>query len=589
MLSAELEQDLRWLAGRSGADADAVIIELPSHDEVRTFRVGSNILRVDESPDGNALRTEELSLQVLGLSAEPRRAPSLTASGRDMLFGELRSWLSYPYIEGTTLTRNTAADCAVGLGRLFASLHCTRVFDLRERFPRQRPMTLMEAFREMQEHLQGWTEQREAEGLGTDLLTLAIDDLQSALRPYVLENDPHFWVARRRVLCHGRLEPQRIVRDKEGNFRFVGFEHACLGDAYEDLAHFAIAARLPAAAEEQMLSGYEDVLIANGRPDPRLRARYAARRTLGLLQLPARRLYRLVQFKNAMHTMRDALGRRLRHEIRAAYEDLLEACNGLRTFVGNPRVLSLREVESMGRLVAYEDLFLAGKKFRVAITGRPYSGKTELGTQVASRLAHIYLNTDALARAVAWWKLRHEAADTDAALQALFAQGLEMKTCTEAPFYRTFVAGVDVSDALRDPGIRMAGAKLLDDATFRMQVAAVLSKTLPTGGLVLEGAFANQMLPAGQQHFFIFRPPEIRREHLMGHRKPLADADDASELLMHLDDAVAPAPPEAIVIDLMQRPAVSATLDILWHLIPPGQRPARPMSDLSGRKPLFQN
>ena len=589
MLSAALEQDLRWLAGRSGADADANIIELPSYDEVRTFRMGSNVLRVDESRDGSALHAEELTLRVLGSTAEPRRAPSLTASGRDMLLGQIRPWLSYPYIEGTTLTRNTAIDFASELGRLFASLHSTRVFDLRERFPNQRPLTLMETFRGVQEHLRSWQERRAEEGLGTDLLTLAIDDLQSALRPYVLENDPHFWVARRRVLCHGRLEPSRIVRDKEGSLRFVGLEHAFLGDAYEDLAHFVIAARLPPAAEEEMLLAYQAALTETGRSDPRMRARYQARRTLALLQMPAQRLYRLAHFKSKLRPSHDAMGPRVRHEMRATYEDLLEALNGLRTLLGNQRLLSLREVESMGRLIAYEDLLLDGQSFSLAITGRPYSGKTELSTQVADRLDHVYLNTDAMARAVAWWNLKHPSGDNHGALQALFAHGLEMKTSVRAPFYGVFVAGEDISESLREPNVRLTGAKLLDDPTFRMHMASLLGRMFPTGGIVLEGAYANHMLPTGHRHFFIYRPPEMRTEHLMGHRKPLTDADDAGALLMHLDEATDPAPPEAIVIDLMQRPALSATLDILWHLIPPEQRPARPMTDFSGRKPLFQS
>lgn len=588
MLSAALEQDLRWLAGRSGADADAGIIELPSYDAVRTFRIGSNVLRVDESPDGSALRAEELCLRVLGSTSAPRRAPSLTACGRDLIAGEMRPWLSYPYIEGTTLTRQTAIDAASELGTFFASLHTTPAFDLRERFPNQRPMTLMDAFRNMQEHLRSWQAYREAEGLGMDLLTLAIDDLQSALRPFVLENDPHFWVARRRVLCHGRLEPSRIVRDTDGFLRFVGLEHAYLGDPFEDLANFALAARLPSEAEEEMLRAYETQLAAKGRPDGRMRARYQARRTLGLLQLPAQRLYRLAHFKNKLRPSHDVMGARLRYEIRAAYDDLLEALNGLRSLLGNQRVLSLREVESMGRLIAYEDLLLEGKCFWLAITGRPYSGKTELSTQVANRLAHAYLNTDALARAVAWWTHAHETHDVDESLKIIFTQKLQMKTSGQAPFYRVYVSDHDISDALRDPGVRIAGAKLLDDATFRMQMASALKRQFPEGGLVLEGAYANHMLPAGHHHFFIDRPPEMRREHLMGHRKPLADAEDANALLMHLDEATDPAPLEAIVIDLMQRPAVSAALDILWHLIAPEQRPARPMTDLSGRKPLFQ-
>jgi hypothetical protein len=37
----------------------------------------------------------------------------------------------------------------------------------------------------------------------------------------------------------------------------------------------------------------------------------------------------------------------------------------------------------MGRIVALEDLVLAGRTFRLALTGEPYTGKTEVGALVA--------------------------------------------------------------------------------------------------------------------------------------------------------------------------------------------------------------
>lgn len=592
MLDAALEQDLRWLAGRAGADADADVSELPSYDEVRTFRIGSNVLRIEGSPAGQALRAEELALRVLGSISPPSMAPTLTATGNDVLWGAPRSWLSYPYLDGTTLTRETASSHAAEIGRRLAAMHSLSVFDLRERLPFARSMTLMDANKEVQEQLRGWLDQRELDGLGPDLLTLALSDLQSVMRTYALEMDPHFWVSRRRVLCHGRLEPSRVVRDTQGQLRFVGFEHAYLGDPYEDLAHFSLAAQLSEDAEQTMLDAYQAALLGTGREDKRFTARFAARRMLGLLQRPTRRLHRLVRLKQQPMAAHVDWAARLRYEMRAAYEELVQALNGLRALLGNHREVTLREVESMGRLLVYEDLLLHQRRFWLAITGRPYSGKTELSVQVALRLQHTYLNVGALSRTLAWWMQQRGhpflPSHVPAALDHLLSGMLQMTPHLEAPFYQVRCNGEDIGEALRDPTLRISGAKLLDDATVRAQISDALRHAFPNGGLVLEGIYADSLLPAGHHHFFIHRAPELRRAQLMGHRARLDDEHEAAAFLHHLDEATTPPPPDAVAIDLMRRPAIAGALDVMWHLIEPSERPSRPMADLSGRQPLFQ-
>ena len=59
--------------------------------------------------------------------------------------------------------------------------------------------------------------------------------------------------------------------------------------------------------------------------------------------------------------------------------------------------------------------------------------------------------------------------------------------------------------------------------------------------------------------------------------------DDAAQLLARLDQSMPPPPSEAVRVDVGSRTGAAATLEILWHLLPPGKRPHE---DLSGRAPL---
>lgn len=588
------EQELRQLLAsldETRAAQDAPLTELIPHHTVRTFRAGDVILRVDMDPDNTALVAEAGALSALSSALPFAIAPTLLGAGVRPLGGVERRFVAYPWQKGRALTKADVKQRAAEVGALFATLHSARVFDLRAGFPQQRPMTLMEAFKKTSDQLRAWTLAREADGLGQDLLTLTLSDLQRAMRGYAMALDHAFLTARRRVLCHGRAEPHTLVRSDDDGLRLVAFDDACLGDAAEDLAALSNAAELDDAEEDALLGGYLDRLQELGRPDPRFVARFFARRMLGLLSAPLARLDRLRRVKSGEQVLFTDPVVAIEEESQVIYEELMRAINGLRALVGGMRPCSLIEVTAMGRLIAYEELILDGRTFRIALSGLPYAGKTEVGSAVARRLKHAYVNTSALGRALALFERRlsergRPPPPPPELVRAAFDAGLEMRPVAEPPYYAVTLGQDDITRELHAGADQVRGAALLDDERVRAAIKDELARQPPVQGIVVEGHYSDTLLSGRVRCFHLTCDPAVRRARLMGHRD-VDDEAEAAELLARLDESMPKEPDGAVVIDLKSRPAATGALEILWHLLPPGRRPKDPMGDLSGRAPLY--
>ena len=292
--SATVDDVAKQAAAIVGAVPKSVDELLPV-GSVRSFRAGALVVRVDEDPAGKALDVEALVLDALASATTPPLAPPVLGRGRIAVYGGDRPFLAYPWIDGRVLDRSSANARARDVGAAFARLHAARIMDLFGRLPRERPLTLLEGFRRAVDEMKSWMQARELDGLGQDLLTLALSDLQRALRPYCIAQDHLFLTARRRVLCHGRPTPSFLVVRPDAPpvpppLAFVGFDNACLGDAADDLACFSLAAQLDDGAEDAMLRAYVDELDRDGRTDRRFIQRCFARRTLVLFAQPVARL-----------------------------------------------------------------------------------------------------------------------------------------------------------------------------------------------------------------------------------------------------------------------------------------------------------
>ncbi|MBM4280664.1 MAG: cytidylate kinase-like family protein, partial [Deltaproteobacteria bacterium] len=418
-------------------------------------------------------------------------------------------------------------------------------------------------------------------------------DLQRALRPWVVAQDNRFRVARRRSLCHGAPEPNFVIaRAERGVLRHhlqvVGLDRACLGDAAFDLAVLAHVTSLDDDTEDVLLTSYVETLDALDRSDPRFLQRYFAARALTLLARPAERLDRITRIKHGAVPVLDDPIVALERETEQVTAELARALNGLRDLAGRGREVTAAEVRAMGRVTTLEEMLLAGRTFRLAITGEPYTGKTEVGAAVARRLGHLFFGTAALSRALALVQREATTAEARAPralVASLFDRGFAMEPLADPPFYRAMLDGTDATARLRenaDAELVVAAGALLDDDGVRGALRDALEKLSVSRGIVVEGLFADRMAPGRWRCFHLEGDPAVRRARLASHRKDVDD-DEAAALLRRLD-LETPAPPaDATRIDVGSRPASAAALDVLTWLLPPSRRGA---GDLTSRPPL---
>ncbi|MEW5855562.1 MAG: (d)CMP kinase [Myxococcota bacterium] len=514
----------------------------------------------------------------LGYLAEAGLAPSLVASSA----GTPHLPRPHHLLElpgGTPLTGTLEKAHAVAVGALIGRLHDETGVALRLRAPQARPTSLMATFQALSDDLKTYLARREKDGLPQDLLTLSLSDLIRALRRYVVAAEHHFLPPPPRVLCHGALEPARILAGPRGSLCLWGFEHAHSGDGAADLAQLCERAALSDAATLALVEGYQS---SRGRRDVLLIPRLCALRVLFRLR---RAVDSLRALQDLVDLMDDGLAGReaeVDAALQAAREHLRLAVNGLMDFTGPARPLSAPEVEGLGALVGLEELQLRGRRPLVAIEGPPYTGKTPLAQELAARLRVPWIGVAALFRGAAGAAARAGRPDATglvAALEGLqvvrTAAGLEVKA-----------EGGEVVGSRPPEGELRIPDELSHAPEVQRALRALVQRVAAEGGVV-EGAALEGLLPAGTRRFVLWASPEVRAARREAHLESLPP--QAAEARRGEPDPLegsAPtppaAPPGAVVVDGSQLSVSQQVRTILRTLTgtPPGD-------DLTGRPVLF--
>jgi cytidylate kinase len=301
------------------------------------------------------------------------------------------------------------------------------------------------------------------------------------------------------------------------------------------------------------------------------------------------RLERIARIKRGTEPLLDDPIAALEREAETVAVDIARAMTALRDLTGRARPTTPAEVKAMGRIVAIEDLVLAGRTFRIALGGEPYTGKTEVGALLARRLQHRFIGTGAVSRALALVErdARAGKADTSprALVKGLFDKGFVMEPLTEPPFYRVLLSGEDLTGHLREaePDLVIRAGALLDDERVRQALKDELERRFVGEGLVVEGLYAESVLGSRVRTFHLVGDVGVRRARLMAHRQDELDEHSAATLLQRLDAEAPRPPPDATAVDVGSRPAAAAALAVLVHLLPASRRGP---PDLSNRAPL---
>ncbi|MFH5880692.1 (d)CMP kinase [Arthrobacter sp. NA-172] len=100
-----------------------------------------------------------------------------------------------------------------------------------------------------------------------------------------------------------------------------------------------------------------------------------------------------------------------------------------------------------------ETVVRPGKPLVVAIDGPSGSGKSSVSKEVARRLKLAYLDTGAMYRALAWYCLKTGIDLTDGAAVEQASKDLPLELSTSANAEYVSVAGVDITEEIREPRI----------------------------------------------------------------------------------------------------------------------------------------
>ena len=205
------------------------------------------------------------------------------------------------------------------------------------------------------------------------------------------------------------------------------------------------------------------------------------------------------------------------------------------------------------------------KKNIITIDGPSGAGKSTISKLLAAKLHYTYLDTGAMYRVVGLQVKRSgldlEAEDAKEKLNQLL-NTLDMKLAPgeEGQETRAFLAGEDVSDAIRTPEMAMVASRVSAEPEVRVKLTEMQRAIASNGKIVAEGRdMGTVVLPDARFKFFLDATPEerVRRRQKQllekgqkaEYKKLLSqiqkrDRDDSSRSLAPLKPAA-----DAIIID----------------------------------------
>jgi len=151
------------------------------------------------------------------------------------------------------------------------------------------------------------------------------------------------------------------------------------------------------------------------------------------------------------------------------------------------------------------------RRIVVTIDGPAGAGKSTVAKQLARRLGYRLLDTGAIYRAVALVAKRKGVPWTDAAACAAVARDLDISYQFIGDKNHVFVAGEDVSTAIRTPDISQGASQVSAHPPVRTALMDIQRRVAEGGGLVVEGRDTGTVVfPKAEAKFFLTATVEER-------------------------------------------------------------------------------
>ncbi len=217
-------------------------------------------------------------------------------------------------------------------------------------------------------------------------------------------------------------------------------------------------------------------------------------------------------------------------------------------------------------------------KINIAIDGAAATGKSTLAKRLAKALDYIYIDTGAMFRAITFFGLeQHPKGEINVPLLVASLSEISIHFEETLSGQRTFLNGVDVTQALRNPEINAkvsAVAVLPEIRSFLLDIQQQLGEDK---GVVMDGRdIGTVVFPKAECKFFLTASPEIRARRRFNEQ--LADGiDESYEAVLqnvkardHQDSTRAIAPltkaVDALEIDVSDL-SIEAVFQVMTHHI----------------------
>lgn len=173
----------------------------------------------------------------------------------------------------------------------------------------------------------------------------------------------------------------------------------------------------------------------------------------------------------------------------------------------------------------------------VAIDGTVGSGKSTVARLLARRLGYLHIDTGAMYRAVAWAALQEGVDADDAVALARLVADLDIRLEPRSDGLRVWCNERDVTEAIRDPEVSRAAARVADHAEVRHRLVALQREMGRRQSAVMEGRdIGTVVFPDATHKFFLDAAVETRAARRARELELTGRTVDAEAVLRDVQD-----------------------------------------------------